>query len=132
MARKTSHQSGRDAIVVARPFSPELGLLRSALRPISVSRVLDSFEDRRLWHPERQARPFTAAPRSAARIVAKQRPAFKTPSQTKGILAFAEPSKVWACARRKARKEIMHALHIAGGSGFKKRRYNGSSKYSCR
>lgn len=134
MARGSkSHSStpGRDHFTIASN-SPLNSLLlpRVALSPLRLD-VL-ALEDRREWHPERQNRPFAAAPVQARRPVAKQRPAFSQPSQTKAIIAFAEPSRVAVCVRRGVRREVLHALKVAGGTGMKRRRLTSSSKISCK
>ncbi|MEM2002568.1 MAG: hypothetical protein QXT77_07995 [Candidatus Methanomethylicaceae archaeon] len=110
-----------------------LGVAAFTPRPLDLMAPIFQLEDRRRWHPERPSlRPFAASVRPAARIVAKQNPTYRQPSQTKAILAFAEPDRVAVCARRARRREVLHALNIAGGTGFKKRRLTEASKISCR
>lgn len=130
-----SHLGGRDYTPIAtRDPLQSLLVPRPALSVSWLSPTLetDVFEDRREWHPEGVNRPALGAPRAATRPVAKQRPAFSVPSQTKGIIAFAEPNRVAVCVRRKVRKQVMHALNKAGGKGHRRPRRNAQSSISCR
>lgn len=44
---------------------------------------------------------------------------------------FDNPWKVIICLKRKMRKEVLHALGVAGGTGFKKKKYNQFSYVRC-
>lgn len=72
-------------------------------------------EDRRTYTPE-LARPVVgiSVSRGPARLVAKQNPAYKAPSQTKALVAFAEPKKLALCVRRGIRKEVLFAKGVGG------------------
>lgn len=130
-SKTTSTPAGRDHFPIAsRDPLNQILLPRPALSPLRLDIL--ALEDRRQWHPERQNRPFAAAPIQARRPVAKQRPAFSQPSQTKAIIAFADPSRVAVCVRRGVRREVLHALKVAGGTGQRRPRFNASSKISCK
>ena len=81
-----------------------------------------SYIDRRRYHPD-AVKPAGATKRNASRLVA--RGPYK--------VAFAIPSRVAVCARRKIRREVLHAYRIAGssGSGHRKRRRNFWSDVRC-
>lgn len=102
---------------------------RFSVSPLSLSLI----EDRRFYRPEpTPLRPvFSITSRSAARIVAKQNPRYKPDSQTKAILAFAEPDVLPLCIRRKRRKQVLHAKGIAGSRGLRPPRRNSWSEVSC-
>lgn len=51
-------------------------------------------------------------------------------SQTKAIVAFAEPGKVLHCIKRKVRREVLHALNKAG-RGNRRPTYRPESKIHC-
>lgn len=90
------------------------------------------FGDRRLYQPDRAQRPvFSFRGDRSARVVAKQNPRFKQPSQTKAVLAFAEPDALPLCVRRKVRKQVLHAKGVAGRKGLKRPRFNEWSKVQC-
>lgn len=130
---KTSHltSAGRDVLTSVANRDPLSTLLlpRPTLSPLRLDIL--ALEDRRLWHPERQNRPFAAAPRQASRPVARQRPAFHQPSQTRAIIAFQEPSRVAVCVRRGIRREVLHALGVAGKRGLGGPHRNEASTISC-
>lgn len=102
---------------------------RTALRQVSspASLVLSPLRliplgDGRFFHPSpRLFRPIPAAPRAAARIVAKGTG-----------LQFADPRRVLVCLRRKIRKEVLFAFGVGGQAGAKKKpRRNVASDISC-
>lgn len=138
MARTGSRTRQRDASVVANYVADRDPLLAfrvtyDALRQLS---ALQELEDRRQWHPEGEFRPARAFVRSAARLIAPQpqrivrgrRIRLFSPS----MVAFAMPRKVAICVRRKTRREVLHALRVAGGGGMrKKRRFNAYSRIHC-
>lgn len=100
------------------------------LSPLSYAPV----EDRRVFHPAGPVnRPVFSSPRSAARVVARQRPSSPYfPSQTKAILTFDVPNRVSICVKRKVRKQVLHAVNKAGKRGQRKPRRNFWSSISCR
>lgn len=102
-------------------------------------------EDRRLWRPDlRPARtalgafaryevpPYRPPPRSAAVGPRSGLPGhlFFPPSS----VSFSNPRRVLVCSRRQERREVLHALGVAGrGSGsFKPRKRSEFSDVSCR
>ncbi|AZL83019.1 hypothetical protein [Apis mellifera associated microvirus 41] len=131
MARSSKSKSRSRRVV----FTPSVQRYRVSAMPwnaVSVSpSFLASYEDRRLYHPDRSMRPVVSFVKSAARVVARQRPSFRQPSQTKAILAFADPSRVLVCLRRSIRREVLHAKRIAGSGGMRRPRRNALSSISC-
>lgn len=96
---------------------PELH--RLLLPPVTYKtniRALQMVEDRRTFYPDQPLyRPArTIAVGRPARLKLVQNPRYTAPSQTKGLVAFAEPQKVPICIRRKERKQVLHAKGIAG------------------
>lgn len=124
-------RAARDAYAIATTVSspPVVSVVRRA-RP---SQALVLVEDRRTFYPTAPAlRPALSFSRkSHARVVAKQNPRFNQPSQTKAILAFAEPKKVLVCVRRKRRKEVLHAKGVAGRRGLRRPHRNNWSGIRC-
>jgi len=132
MAKKSSSKSGgRDASPIAnrrlhrqinvRPIRPLSVLSPLSFEPEAV-RIL---EDRRVFKPDASVRPPASVQRSDTRLVADP---FGTSLRR---VSFANPPRVAICARRKIRREVLHALRIAGGSGFRKRRLNFWSGVGC-
>lgn len=114
---------------VPRDLNNSYRYSRSAMRTLSspASLALSPLRllplgDGRFFHPSPAlTRPFAAAPRSAARLVAKGT----------GV-RFADPMGVVTCLRRKIRKEVLFALGVGGQSGRKnKPRRTASSSISC-
>lgn len=88
--------------------------------------------DRRAYHPEpRFMRPPGAVERKAARL--------NTDNLGRSVrdqmmrVRFAMPDKVAICLRRKARREVLHALDLTrrSGKGGAKRRRNTYSSVRC-
>lgn len=129
MARRANSRSGR--VVSTLRHTPPPRVLRFSPLPLS---LLLSVEDRRTYHPEGRVRPAFSLFRRSARIVARQNPRHWQPSQTKAILAFADPARVPICVRRERRRRVLHAFRIAGRrpGGFRRRRRNAHSNISCR
>lgn len=132
MARKSKSKSRTRRVV----FTPSLQRYRVGAMPwsaVSTSSPFLVMEDRRTFHPLRDLRPVASFVKSAARVVAKQRVNFPQPSQTKAILAFADPRRVLVCLRRRIRREVLHAKRVAGsGKPMRKPRRNSLSSISCR
>lgn len=107
--------SARSSYHALRELSSPASLVLSPLRLIPLG-------DGRLYHPVRRMfRPVAAAPRSAARLVAKGT----------GI-QFADPRRVLVCLRRNIRKEVLFALGVGGQGGAKKKpRRTTTSGISC-
>lgn len=104
----------RDATVVS---SPSLGL-RDELygEPLALPRVTDEVNpfrpasdwraDARVFAPAGVDRPH--------RTVVGLRPARVVAGRTLSAVTFASPADVLTCARRKSRREVIHARGIAG------------------
>lgn len=134
-SKSTPSHSGRRDVFNSNPVAnrdplSSLLLPRPTLSPLRLD-VL-ALEDRRQWHPERQLRPFTAAPRQSAQLVTRQRPQNVQPSQTKALIAFRAPERVAVCVRRSIRKEVLHALRITGKRGQGRPHKNFASSISCK
>lgn len=110
--------------------------------PVDMRSWLRSLEDRRAWHPD-PLPPARSSNRLATRLALVERVSRDAPkgrsgdfyrrySQTKAVVAFAEPTRVPICERRRARREVMHATGRAGRRGQKRPRRNAYSKISCR
>lgn len=88
--------------------------------------------DDRYYFPDRASRPLAAVTRRAQKVVVADSFGKHIRAQTKAPLAFAEPAAVVLCRKRQKRKEVFHALKLAGGKGYKKPRRKSTSKISCR
>lgn len=98
------------------------------VRAIKRSHLNQSLEDRRRHHPLGvHAPPAVKHHRGARRIVA-------TPGAlSRSLQRFKLPLQVMVCLRRKARREVLHALHRTGKGGARKnRRRNEYSDISCK
>lgn len=105
----------RDAFVVA---STPAVLLQRALSPVlsPITETANLLDDWRTWSPEpRTRRPKTFS--GSSPVIKSSRTA--TPFGYADF--FAAPQAVVRCVRRKARREIMHALKKAGKRGPKGR-----------
>lgn len=107
-----SYRYSRSAM---RTLSSPTSLALSPLRLLPLG-------DGRFFHPSPAlTRPFAAAPRAAARLVAKGT----------GV-RFADPMGVVTCVRRKLRREVLFALGVGGARGKKnKPRRTAGSEISC-
>lgn len=110
---------------------------RRLLSPLAPLDPLSEIEDRRTYHPLGSDRPalYSVAPLQVKdrRPSPRQRRAgFRPHSQTKGVIAFAEPDQVVLCVRRKERREVLFAkrFHKRGRGG--PRRRNWTTQISCR
>lgn len=120
---------GRAASVSATGIRPVFRARRHRV----VTTLLPVLEDRRQFHPLGPDRPALAWTRSATQLVPKQRPAFRQPSQTKGIISYSDPRQVYVCVRRKIRRQVLFARSGGGAPKFRKRpRRNPQSSISCR
>jgi len=143
MAKKTRQ---RDASPIARP-QPQ-NQTRPAGRSPSVNVTpstvdLRLISDRRTFHPEQTNAPVLKLGGQPARLEVRNRPARNRTqwqkdkfgdtlrSQTKGAIAFAEPSLVTLCIRSKRRKETLFALKKTGKGARTKKRFNWTSKIGC-
>ncbi|UDN67511.1 hypothetical protein [robinz microvirus RP_35] len=97
--------------------------------------LLQEIEDRRTFYPDRY-RPAAGLQRNVNRIRPSPR---RTLRQTQQVAflphreAFQHPELILTCIRRKIRREVMHALGMAGraGRGRKTRRRNAWTGISC-
>lgn len=122
-----SRSSNRGGRALSTPYIPSAKLRLPVLSPlpsmVSPQSLLD-LDDRRLYQPDRSTRLPAASRRSAARVVADPHAIHR--------LQFADPQRVVICARRKIRKEVLHALkRTRKGAGAKHRRKNFWSAIKC-
>lgn len=90
-------------------------------------------EDRRTYHPAQQ-RPAGALIRRATRLVVSPTHSLGGAVKNKlpAAVQFAQPRAVAICVRRRARREVLHALRLTKrGSGSGTRRRNTYSKVKC-
>lgn len=130
----------------------------SPLRRPLPSTQLSQYEDRRLWHPdgvyawpkskvEKYPRitlgseyiPGPYEPYWAPRYPDPRR-SINWPDMARKSIRLAPATNQWSwedpykmiiCLKRKMRREIMHALHLAGKTGFKKPKYTQFSYVRC-
>lgn len=90
--------------------------------------------DRRTFHPEGDYRPITSIYGTRVRVQPMARPSEARAGATvvPSALGFVDPARVLICVRRKTRKRVLHALGIAGGTGFKIPKFNWTSGISCK
>lgn len=86
-----------------------LKILRSAL-PADLT-----FDDRRFYNPDPSPRRLDGR-RATFALSYAPRPLRPSDPLT-DPLKWVDPRRVMRCVRRKMRKEVLHALHIRGGSG---------------
>lgn len=130
MARRNTDRGGRGA------YTPTSNgtLPRISIRPLSaltlypsetLSQTLYELEDRRTYRPDYSVRAPASQRRRDARLI-------QDPTQSNlRRITFANPTHVAMCLRRKIRREVLHALKVAGGKGFKKPRRNAWSDIGC-
>lgn len=122
---RTSRQPGAISSTIARRSLPRL-------IPVYVG-----LPDRRTHVPDRHYQPPTAGKRYATKIQADNRRNTRTKRTRTGLVAsinFRAPRSVHICQRRSARRQVMHALNIAGRKGVgkgKRRRTNFWSRVGC-
>lgn len=120
-------------------FRKDLSFRSSPARLVSSRGFLREIEDRREYHPEgvyapaqstiKAARELKFFSNGSTRVRRNDRSSYQYPSP---LVAFASPSKVAVCIRRKQRSEVMHALGKAGKVGQRKPRFNYLSEVSCK
>lgn len=127
-----NNQLGRDVNNIANRRLP-----RSTIKIYRRREPLTVYEDRRKWHPEgtrAPARSFSSTRHRLRAVLPKRvQGTFSLSSLYSPPIAvgFREPNRVLICVRRQIRREVLHAKRIAGGSGFKKPKYNEYSRVRC-
>lgn len=127
-SRKRNSETRRDASVIASGPRP----LLASIDPLRSGRSLTAIEDRRLFTPGIR-RPMT--PRQVARVL--MRPPSRRGSRkaeklhSPEVYAFHLPRTTAICVRRAIRKQVIHALGVAG-SKVRRPKRNQYSKISCR
>lgn len=137
---KKSNRRRRDTQTIASRRLP-LDLLSTPSRHLT---TLDQFkgplrelEDRRQWHPLGPYAPARTIGRRA-RIQSKndtrqnRYTKYDPRLRSTAALTFAEPQQVLICARRKIRREVIHAFRKNGRKGQKPARRNFWSRISCK
>lgn len=126
---------GRGRQTTAKRSLPQVRRTAPAGRQkILVSRYPDfrPVEDRRTFHPEGSYRPVRSINGNRVGV----QPVTRKPQARAGIyptsaLGFINPARVLICVRRQRRKQVLHALGLAGGRGFKPPKFNWTSGFSC-
>lgn len=138
---RTSRHTGRVVITNATdrgwgsPTVPRLNSLTTKRLAVDYlpSPSLSLIEDLRQWHPEQSTRPIRTFSGQPARLKVFSGP---TRSGTRPLvpysITFRNPQKTVVCVRRTQRKQVLHALGVAGRKGLKPRRRIWSSAISCR
>lgn len=150
--RRTSRPPERDPLGIATarrawvdPLSRYLGLLESPLPPRQILPLPDlpapdlrEIEDRRLFHPGSKAPGTLSSQRTRLRTYprtsqARGRPyePFKAFQTVPHRIGFSRPRDVLVCVRRKARREVLHALGRTGGR-MRPPRFTEYSTIHCR
>lgn len=98
---------------------------------------LTEFDDRRRYHPAGSNRPamtFSGPDVSyrARGSVASRSESFRYNPPVPAFVGFRYPHRVLICVRRQRRREVFHALGLAGGSGYRKGRRGPFSDVRCR
>lgn len=126
---------------IARPAGPLNPLLLNR-PPVYVRVTVPQFlrevrklDDRRQYRNIRRIAPLAALSRKATRIIPKVSNSFGVELRTlPHRQRFVDPRQIALCVRRRARKEVIHAIGFArGGKGRprKKPRRNFWSEISC-
>lgn len=137
----STSQVGRDPLGIANRRLLDL----DDFRPSSLARAPRAFsfavevEDRRTWWPD-DLEPFKTATGSSARVVVGQRTARTAqaalnrllPIYPPSVVAFEAPRRVLVCLRRQRRKEVLHAIGVAGSRFLRKPRRTAASGVSCK
>lgn len=118
-ARRSSVSGGRDTFAIANRRLPRPGSTRFTPRVLTDD-FLRAVQDYRTWSPSTVldsrtvkgglARLRVSSPRAKAR---RGRPVALL--EVPPAVAFRAPKTVIVCIRRQARKEVLHALGVAGG-----------------
>lgn len=122
-------------------YTPVIRSLGDLLRPDPIIRrhELLQLEDRRLFTPSPISlgvspwKPAKARNRAATRLVVRPATQVARPSRFALLsprIAFQDPSAVSICARRRARREVLHALQVAGRRGVGRGRPRHRNEFS--
>lgn len=98
--------------------------------PIASVYPLTLSEDRRVWHPLRAYRP-AANVHGAQHQLQVSSPARVYSGVVPVGVSFRGSQKVLVCIRRKIRRQVMHALGVAGSVGLRRPRRNWTSEIHC-
>lgn len=90
---------------------------------------LQSFEDRRAWHPLGQAAPARSFSQTRHRLTIPAKSRFFPGPRLSNVVGFVNPQRILICVRRRIRREVIHALRFAG-RGRGKQRPPRRSEYS--
>lgn len=135
----SNERAGRVANANATAIRAVLGPenYKLATTPISVSDVLSSIQDLRVFHPEAALRPLLSVPghiaswsvNYASRVSRRGNPVrLRLPT----AISFKHPERVLVCVRRSVRRQVLFAN---GRSGQRRRfqpRRNPNSNIRCR
>lgn len=125
-SRRRRRDASSPSLTVTRLPSASLPLVS---RSFDLSAPLSEVEDRRTYHPLGPNRPARYSTGTTASYTLKDRKHAKPhrlrnpfgASQTRAAVAFADPSHVAVCVRRKTRREVIFASG-AGAKRTKRRR----------
>jgi hypothetical protein len=139
LSKRNAQQTGR---------RDNLSISTSSLVPLQTdySRSINVFqetplvevEDRRKFHFDEYQAVSVSKPRHRLKVSKPRQPsknqdrfAHLRTGQTKGLIAFQNPSKVAICIRRKQRKQVLHAIGKAGKVGQRRPKRNYFSSIHC-
>jgi len=121
--------------------NPRLRFVLNSLSrfPLTIQppKLLQLFEDRRTWHPDRSP---VRVPRSFSRptklaissdIYRRSAPRHLAQSMPPAGISFKAPDQVVMCVRRKIRREVLHAFSHAGRGGQRKPKWGPWSHVNC-
>lgn len=127
MARSGSKSGRRDPSVIANDLLSLPYEFGPRLDPVDLSEI----EDRRFYHPDpfpafRSVRDWSSTVDVSKRRISRRssHPSFR--------FSFSNPRSVLVCVRRQRRREVLHALRVAGRRGLRGGRRSFSSAISCR
>lgn len=135
---KNYRHVGRDTIAIS---NRRLHQLLNVGTYVLKKQNLRDYEDRRTWNPDKYTQPARSFSQTRHRLIAVrskgitqsvpnryQEATWETVPQRVG---FQNPDRVLICVRRKQRREIIHALGVAGRKGLKKPKFNVYSEVRC-
>lgn len=144
MARSNS-KKGRVNYSNAKRSLPLSDFSIPSPKPIRFTiKPLQAYEDRRQWNPEGRYAPARSFSKTRHRLMEVPARKKEVRHENTGLrpfssnfldpayrIGFVEPDRVLICARRKIRREVMHATGNAGKRGQKLPRRNFYSKIKC-